>query len=186
MTAVADRIAEPLTRIVKGGLPGVDYLGWYRARVVRQALSTATRKMTVDVVPDDKRIPPLSAITLKLGLPGADVQISPGAYVLVGWENGDPAKPQAALWDGGEADPIKVVLNAVQLFLGTEAGAEPPIKGITAQAQMTALLTALTAYIGAIQAVADPTHVATTALATAISAFLSTQATALATRARVG
>ena len=186
MTTVADRIAEPLTRIVKGAVPGVDYLGWYRARVVKEALSATTRKMTVDVVPDDARIPPLSAITLKLGLPGAEVQISPGAYVLVGWENGDPAKPQAALWDGGEADPLKVVLNAVQLFLGTETGAEPAIKGITSQAQFTTLLTALATYAAAIKAVADPTNAATPALLTAISTFLAIQGTALAARARVG
>ena len=179
-----DRVTEPLARVVAGLLPGVDYLAWYRARVVRQTLSPTTGKMTVDVTPDDARIPPLSGVPLRLGLPAVEVQASPNAYVLVGWANGDPAKPQAALWDGGESDAIKMVFNAAQLFLGGEAGAEPPTKGITYRTAEDAFLSAIVVAVSA-ALTASGAGAAIPALTAAQAAFNGGAPAYLAARARV-
>jgi len=185
-----DRLTDPIEHVVKGMVPNVDYFAWYRARVIREVLSDATGKMTVDVVPDDPRIPHLSGVHLKLGIPAARVQISPGAYVLVGWENGDPAKPQAGLWDGGEADALKMVFSAVQLFLGAEAGAQPTIKGATYLTAQATLNAALIAAFSAMAAASTTPPLSTlapsfTAIATALTAFQASAASYPTIRARV-
>jgi hypothetical protein len=185
-----DRLTDPLEHIVKGMVPNVDYFAWYRARVVRESLSATTGKMTVDVLPDDARIPPMSGVHLKLGLPATQVQITPGAYVQVGWENGDPAKPQASMWDGGEADALKMVFTAVQLFLGAEAGAEPTIRGATYLTAQATLNAALIAAFSAMAAASTTPPLSTlapsfTAIAAALTAFQAAAAGYPTIRARV-
>lgn len=181
-----DRLTEPLSRFVKGTVPGIDYLTTYRAKVVRQS----SNGRTVDIIPDDKRLPAMSAVPLRLGLPGVQVLFKPGAFVQVGWSNGSPQEPWAGLFGGGEPDSTKLVFNALLAFLGGEAGAEPPVKGISyrtaedlyfnaVNAAIAALGTGLTAlgYGGAAGAVA--------AVAAAAAAFQAGSTTYLATRAKV-
>lgn len=180
---MVDRFMDPIERLVQGLIPGVDYLAWYRARVVAQALESSG-KMTVDVVPDDHRIPPMARVSLKLGLPATEVKISPGAFVLVGWENGDPARPQAALWDGGEAPALKLVFNAIEAFVGGEVGAEPPPKGITYLGAEAAFFAALVSAVSTALSAAGAGG-SIPALTAAFASFQSGAPTYLASRARV-
>ena len=91
-----DRLRKAWQRAVKSALSGVDYFALYRARVVKQS------GQTVDLKPDDARIPDQTGVRLRHGVPGMEVTIAPGSYLLLGWDNGDPELPFAALWDGGE------------------------------------------------------------------------------------
>lgn len=111
MRSVADRLKAGFAALARQALPTVDYFALYRARVVRQAGAL------LDVVPDDQRLPTMSEIPLKIGIPGAEVDFAPGAYVLVGWEGGDPARPHAMVWEGG-ATVISLRVTAAQIMLG--------------------------------------------------------------------
>lgn len=84
-----------LARLGMQIVPSVDHLAMYPGKVTGQT------GQTVDVTCDDVRIGDVPAVPLQLGLPGSEVQVSPGARVLVGWHGGDPRKPYATTWEGG-------------------------------------------------------------------------------------
>jgi hypothetical protein len=89
-----------------GADPRAFYRGVFAATLEAQAPFPSLR---VDIVPDDPRWPPLSNIPLKTGVPGVSVvlklrdaagqRIGGKIKVLVGWEDADPSKPFAHLWD---------------------------------------------------------------------------------------
>lgn len=81
--------------------------------------------------------------------------------------------------------PRIVVLGSTEVIVGAVAGAEVTIKGSTYRTAEDTLLTALNTYIAAIQAIADPTGVATTTLTTAINNFQAAASTYLTTKAKV-
>ncbi len=64
--------------------------------------------MTLDLKPDDERIAGagLGAVPLRVGLPGFTVEVPQGARVLLSFDNGDPSKPAAALFDPGSVTRI--------------------------------------------------------------------------------
>lgn len=102
----------------------IDHLAYYRARVVAQAADGST----VDLQPDDRRVPGVPGAKLKHGLPGATVLVQAGAHMLLGWEGGDPEKPFAEpSWESG-ATVTKLVLKATNVYLGDEAGADALVK----------------------------------------------------------
>ncbi len=65
--------------------------------------------MTLDLKPDDERIAGagLGAVPLRVGLPGFTVEVPQGARVLLSFDNGDPSKPAAALFDPGSVTSIR-------------------------------------------------------------------------------
>jgi hypothetical protein len=121
---LSDRLKSPIEKMIRAMLPLIDYQAWYRARVVSQS----SDKKKVDLKPDDPRIPGVKA-ELMLGLPGAEVQVTPGAFVLLGWKDGNPQFPVAKLWEGG-ASVINLTLKATQVVLG-DTGGEPAAKATT-------------------------------------------------------
>jgi len=72
----------------------VDFFAAYPSRVVVQNADG-----TLDVLPDDPRIPSKAAVPIR-SLPGVTLKVTPGARVLLGFEDGDPKKPIATLWEG--------------------------------------------------------------------------------------
>ncbi len=100
-----DEIRQSYRAIVRGAIPNIDFFAYYRAQVMAQSLDGST----VDVQPDDQRLPACSMIPLRLGLPGVTVTVQPGCFVMLGWDGGDPSKPFATLWDlGGTLLNIKI------------------------------------------------------------------------------
>ena len=106
-----DRLKTPLQSFVRSVMSRVDYYAMYRAQVVVQ------KGNTVDVIPDDTRLPPMSGIPLRHGLPGVSLTVQPGTWVMVSWSGGDPQKPYAQLWEGGE--------TVVTLSIGGSAADNP-------------------------------------------------------------
>lgn len=103
--------------LVGSFFPQIDYFAFYPGTL--KAMSADKKK--VDVDPDNKKLlPGMGSIRLKLGMPGATVDVEPGtgSRLLIGFEEGDPSKPYAMLWEQGEhvnhatltAD--KITLNA--------------------------------------------------------------------------
>jgi hypothetical protein len=110
-----DRMKGALLALARAAVPGIDYLGKYTAKVVKQS------GQKFDVQPDDDRLTGLTDVRLRNGIPGLSVQVTPGSYVLVGWENGDPRKPYVSLWDGGES-VTEITIAATMVNVGGTGG----------------------------------------------------------------
>jgi hypothetical protein len=120
-----DRLTRAIYAVVKSAFPRIDYLGLYRAVVVVQSSQDAKKNdmALLDVIPDDPRLPSMGGIPLRLGLPGARVEVKSGTHVLIGWSAGDPSQPYATLWDVN--DPaVSITINAEKIFLGGKPVAE--------------------------------------------------------------
>ena len=88
-----DRLKGAFKALVRGfGASRVDYFAHYACEVIAQSGAS------VDVRPDDARIPGLSGVEVDLGLPGTSVDVPKGARCMVGWRNGDPRKPYVSSW----------------------------------------------------------------------------------------
>jgi hypothetical protein len=101
----------------------------YRARVVTQSADLRL----VDVIPEDTRglVPPMSSVPLRHGIPGMTVAVAPGLNVLVGWENGRPNRPFAALWEHASPGGIlAVTINGQLLRLGGGVELQPLVNGV--------------------------------------------------------
>jgi hypothetical protein len=99
-----DRMKDGLAAWVRSLFSRLDYLALYPSRVVSQ-----NGDGTLELQPDDPRLPGLSGVPVRLGLPGTTVEVQAGARVLLGFEAGDPARPVATLWEGGPLAKLTVV-----------------------------------------------------------------------------
>lgn len=108
-----DRAKQGILALIRSAFPKIDYMAFYRGRLVAQSADF----LNVDVQPDDNRIPGLSGIPLRAGIPGATAQIAPGAFLYIGWDGGDPRFPYAMpAWESG-AHTIELKLNADTIVL---------------------------------------------------------------------
>jgi hypothetical protein len=101
-----DRLKEALAAFVRSVTSRLDYLALYPCKVLSQ-----NGDGTLELKPDDDRLPGLSKIPVKLGLPGVEVKVTSGAKVLLGFEQGDPQKPVATLWEKDSLDTITVTAS---------------------------------------------------------------------------
>lgn len=91
-----ERLLAPLRR-------RVDYQALYAARVVGQAADG-----TLELLPDDPRVPPCRGVPIRAGLPGVRAEVPAGARALLTYEQGDPRRPVAALWELGSVTSLFV------------------------------------------------------------------------------
>lgn len=106
MNAVSlDRIKTHLARLVENVTRRVDYFALYPCKVVSQ-----NNDGTLELKPDSTRLPGLSKVRIRHGLPGVAVKIDGGSRVLLGFEGGSPTAPYAALWefDGAKLTEIAI------------------------------------------------------------------------------
>lgn len=91
-----------LARFIRFVMRDVTYHKQYPCTVVSQ------EGMTLDLKPDDDRIAGngLGLIPLRVGLPGFTVKVPQGARVMLSFDNGDPSKPAASLFDPGSVTSI--------------------------------------------------------------------------------
>lgn len=101
MTEESDRTMGPFERLVNRILRRVDYYAKYPARVIGQAVNG-----TLELRPDDPRIPMDVQIPIRLGIPGVKVKVPAGARCAIEYENGDPKKPVATSWEPDAIDEI--------------------------------------------------------------------------------
>lgn len=112
-TAAASAMRRALYSLIRSSHPTIAYHGFYSAKVVVQSAD----RLTVDVQPDDERLPPMPKVPLDLGIPGGTVKIAAGARVMVGWRNGDPQQAYAFLFAHG-AETFVISINAAKIELG--------------------------------------------------------------------
>ncbi len=106
-----DRLLGALRATVQALVGRVDYLALYPCKVVAQQASGL-----LDLRPETPRLPDLSGVPLRVGLPGARVEVPQGGRVLVGFEGGDPRLPFACLFETG-ATATKIKLDATEIVL---------------------------------------------------------------------
>jgi hypothetical protein len=107
--ALSDRLKDAWLRLTRSALPLIDYYTTYRAKVVAQSADLKT----LDVQPDDARLPGMSGIQLKLGEAAISIQLdlSVACFVQVGFEGGSPSRPFLASFEAG-AKLTKIVTPA--------------------------------------------------------------------------
>lgn len=112
---MADRLLGPLQSIARHADPLISYRCMYRARVLAQSGDL----LRLDLEPEDPLVPLMSNIPIRHGIPGLTVKMAPGAYVLVGWENGRPSAPFCGLW----ANPSTTGAGDARALSGKGGGA---------------------------------------------------------------
>lgn len=92
-------VADYLEKIVDHRMAKIDYLALYDAEVKSQSADLTT----VDLDVKDPRIGGLQRVPLRNGLAACAQQVANGSKIRLGWDRGDPRRPFAAMWDGGES-----------------------------------------------------------------------------------
>lgn len=119
---MSDRLKRAFRGFLQASLADldlVDYRACYPAKVVSQSAD-----LTLELVPDDTRLPSLSKVPLRLGIPGVQAKVAPGSYVLLFFEGGTAAAPAAGLWQSSSLLELvvtastKVTVNAPDVRLG--------------------------------------------------------------------
>lgn len=202
-SGLGDRLTQAVRSIVRSLTSHMDYFAVYPAKVVSQNADG-----TLELQPDDQRIPGLTKVPIRYGIPGVTAKVASGARVNVHFEGGDPGSPMAALWQSGTLNEVtvtaatKVTVSAptieadagasgtVTVKGGTinlgDPATDAALKGTTYTNAETVFLTALSAYVTGIAAVADPSGGTTPAFSSAITAFVSSLSTSLSQKVKVG
>lgn len=122
----SDRLKRALERFISRtlALPTVDFRAHYPSKVIGQNADGS-----LELQPDDTRLPTLSRVPLRLGIPGVTVKIAAGSRVLLFFEGGQPDGQAAALFQASTLQEItitanaKVTVNAPEIDLADASGA---------------------------------------------------------------
>ena len=110
--------------LVERALERTDYHAQYVARVVSQ-----NSDGLLSVVPDNDKMPPMTDVPIRYGVPGISAKVESGARVLIGFEGGDRRRPIATVWESAALTELrivsktKVVLDCPDVSIGDEDGA---------------------------------------------------------------
>lgn len=110
--------------LVESVVRRTDYHALYVARVVAQGADGS-----LDVIPDNDKMPGMTGVPIRYGVPGLSAKVKAGARVLVGFEGGDPSRPIATVWESAALTELRitsearVVVDCPSVELGAEGGA---------------------------------------------------------------
>lgn len=105
--SLAGVIARLVERIVG---PRIDALAAYPARVVSQNADG-----TLEVRPDSPKLPPMTRVPIRYGVPGVSAKVSAGARVLVEFASGDTSKPVATVWESASVTELTITADKIRL-----------------------------------------------------------------------
>ena len=97
---IAATVARLIERLVG---PRIDVLAAYPARVVSQASDGS-----LDVRPDSPKLPPMTGVPIRYGVPGVSARVSAGARVLIEFAGGDPQQPIATVWESASVTELRL------------------------------------------------------------------------------
>jgi hypothetical protein len=128
---LSDRAKSGLTAFIRRvvGLdivgPRIDFLAWYPCKVVSQ-----NSDGTLELQPDDSRLPGYSKVPIRYGVPGITATVSNGARALLTFAGADPQKPIVVGWEGsggvlvslnvGQADTVLVRYSDLKTLLDAQ------------------------------------------------------------------
>jgi hypothetical protein len=166
-----DRLKAGIEKIVRAVFgPRIDYLAPYAGTVKAQ-----NGDGTLDVLPDDSKLPGLQGVPIDTGIPGVSFQIAVGARVLFLFVGGDPSKPRVTEWESASVTSVtvtstNVIVASSSIKLGSSGAAQAFVLGTQYATHMTALATALQALQTAITPLMLP-PAAAAAKAAALAAY---------------
>lgn len=147
-------IAQKWRRVVRaivgmpddeGQPPLYDRMAFYRAKVA----ACANDGSTCDLQPEDSRFPSMKNVPVRVGVPGLQAVVQPGAVVLLGWERGDPARPYCEpSWESG-AGVTQLIFKAALVYLGDSTGANFVALANKVDAEFAKISTTLSSLTGA-------------------------------------
>ena len=91
-----DNLHEGLESFIKEVMRGVDYHIAYPCRVISQRADG-----TLDIEPDDTKIPPMSSVPVRCFIPGAKYKVTENSRGNLIFENANPQKPAFTLYEMG-------------------------------------------------------------------------------------
>jgi hypothetical protein len=122
MSIDGDRVKGVLAKFIESVTAPYRYSARYQCRVVSQ-----NGDGTLELIPDDTQIPGLSGVPIYCGIPGATVQVSPGARCLLEFAGGNPSKPCVTGWEPGAAAQIDLSTTGL---LNVNAGGVAAIRPV--------------------------------------------------------
>lgn len=140
MGADTDRVKNELITFIRKAIgffiiSSIDYLGAFPCKAIVQ-----NSDGTLELRPDDSRLPPYKNVPIRYGVPGVSATISPGGRVILEFTGGDPQKPIATVWES--ATVTLLTITSTQIKLGGSAS-QALVLGTSYATHMTALATAL-------------------------------------------
>ena len=135
-----DRLTAALKAIVHAMFPRIDYLALYPARVVSQNADG-----TLELKPDDTRVPGLSQVPIRYGIPGVRVKVAAGARVLAGFAGGDPSQPVAELWESGTVTDL--FISAGKIEVGSDGTLQAAALGANVRTELDAIWNVLSTHV---------------------------------------
>lgn len=97
-------VADVLARAVESRLPSPIWTRLHPCEVHSQ-----DGDRTLQLIPDSDEVPPMVGIPLRTGVPGLDVEVLPGARVLLAFDEGDPRQPWALPAFDRDLDKLKAL-----------------------------------------------------------------------------
>lgn len=101
---------EALIATIRDALRPTDYHALYATKVVGQNADG-----TLELAPAGTRMPPVSRVPVRYGTPATLATVEVGASVLLGFEDGDPGRPYAALWGVSICKRCKIACETLDL-----------------------------------------------------------------------
>lgn len=103
-----DPVRSALTKIVRQMTRTIDFLAMYPAQVVSQ---NGDGSLELKVASD--RMPNMSRIMIRYGIPGVSAKVKAGSVVAVEFERGDPSAPVATVWDRSSVTELTIKADRV-------------------------------------------------------------------------
>lgn len=118
-----DRLLRALRAIVREMLPRHDFVGKYRYRVI----AMAGDRVDLQAVRKGAGLPDILPVPIASGMAGLSAELTPGAIVLVEFNEGDPQYPIITGFsrDGGSTFlPVSLTIDATgRVRIGAQASA---------------------------------------------------------------
>lgn len=110
-----DPVRAALTKIVRQMTRTIDFLAMYPAKVVSQ-----NGDGTLELKPTSDRMPGMSRIPIRYGVPGVRAKVKRDSYVALEFEQGSPSRPVATVWDRESVAELtikadRVVIDALDI-----------------------------------------------------------------------
>lgn len=119
-TSETDRSKSSLTKFIRKVMGSflvtkIDYLASYTCKVVSQ-----NSDGTLELIPDDVRLSPMSNVPIYYGIPGVVSKVNPGSRCLVAFAGGDPRGKMVTGWPASSVS--EMTLQATETNLSTGIG----------------------------------------------------------------
>ena len=127
---LSSKILEGLHRLIDQRTRRLDYCALYPCTVVQQRADG-----TLDLSPETTALPAPQAVPYRT-IPGVALTVPAGSRVLLGFEDADPARPVALLWELGTV--TRLAVNGSSIRAAREGD------GVAASVSMAAWMAAVT------------------------------------------